>query len=430
MKSWRVRGGHPLHGTAIPPADKSISHRALMFGGIALGETRIHNLLEGEDCLSTAAILSSLGVEAIRLQEGEWAVQGLGRLQAPDQALDAGNSGTTVRLMAGILAGQPFESTLTGDESLRSRPMKRIIDPLHQMGAEITSEGDRAPLTIRGGSLHGIHYESPVASAQVKSCVLLAGLFAEGETSVQEPSGSRDHTERMLPAFGGVVSVDGTRVSILGGQPLTGAEVTIPGDVSSAAFPLIASLIVDNSSIEMPRVGLNPTRTGILDALLQMNADIELAAEPHGHMEPAGTIRSDFSTLAGSGIGGELIPRLVDEVPALAVAATQATGETIITDAKELRVKESDRLATISKELRKMGARIEETEDGLRIEGPVVLLGTDVATYGDHRIAMSLAIAAMAANGETIIRDVECVDTSFPGFARLMRLLGADIEEI
>lgn len=401
-----------------------------MFGGIALGETRIHNLLEGEDCLSTAAILSSLGVEAIRLQEGEWAVQGLGRLQAPDQALDAGNSGTTVRLMAGILAGQPFESTLTGDESLRSRPMKRIIDPLRQMGAEITSEGDRAPLTIRGGSLHGIHYESPVASAQVKSCVLLAGLFAEGETSVQEPSGSRDHTERMLPSFGGVVSVDGTRVSILGGQPLTGAEVTIPGDVSSAAFPLIASLIVDNSSIEMPRVGLNPTRTGILDALLQMNADIELAAEPHGHMEPAGTIRSDFSTLAGSGIGGELIPRLVDEVPALAVAATQATGETIITDAKELRVKESDRLATISKELRKMGARIEETEDGLRIEGPVVLLGTDVATYGDHRIAMSLAIAAMAANGETIIRDVECVDTSFPGFARLMRLLGADIEEI
>lgn len=423
MKSWRIVGGSPLRGELTPPADKSISHRALLFGGLAIGQTEIENLLEAEDCLATARILQELGIQAERVAQGCWRVGG-GTLRQPDMPLDAGNSGTTIRLLAGVLAAQPFTSVITGDESLRSRPMRRVIEPLTEMGARIESEGGSAPLTIRGGPLRGIRYESPVASAQVKSCLLLAGLFAEGETTVVEPSLSRDHTERMLPLFGAELQRDGLSVSVRGRQSLRGASIRVPADFSSAAFPLVAALLVPGSDVTLRSVGVNPTRAALAEVL-----PVERTPE-QGSGEPVASLRSWARPLEPFDVGGEAIPRLVDEVPIMAVAATQAVGESFVRDAQELRVKESNRLATIVEELRKLGAVLEETEDGLRIGGPTPLVGASVRSHGDHRIAMSLAIAGMCASGTTIVEDVECVATSFPDFARALASLGARIEEM
>ncbi|GMV35880.1 MAG: 3-phosphoshikimate 1-carboxyvinyltransferase [Fimbriimonadales bacterium] len=429
-RSWRVKGGHPLVGRVNCPPDKSISHRALILGALAEGTTNIRNLLEGEDCLATARILRHLGVPVERLGPGEWSVTG-GPLSEPQDVLNAGNSGTTIRLMAGVLAGCPFLSVITGDDSLRRRPMARIVEPLRRMGAMVDGrEGGRlAPLTIRGGKLRGIRYESPVASAQVKSCVLLAGLRAEGETVVTEPSLSRDHTERMLTAFGAEVERSDLSVAVRGGATLRAADVEVPGDVSSAAFPLVAGLIVPGSSVEVFGVGDNPTRTGLLEVLIGAGADLAVTERREEAGEPVANMTARHCTLSGLSAAGDLVVRMVDEVPVFAVAATQSDGFTELSSASELRHKESDRLATITGELRKMGADIRDTHDGLLARGPTRLRGAVVCSHGDHRIAMSLAVAGLAAEGETVVEDVECVDTSFPGFVEMMRSLGADIRE-
>lgn len=429
-QSWRVKGGRPLVGRVTCPPDKSISHRALILGALAEGTTAIRGLLEGEDCLATARTLRRLGVTIERHGPGEWTVTGA-PLTEPDDVLDAGNSGTTMRLMAGVLAGWPFLSVITGDESLRRRPMARVVNPLRSMGATVDGRdgGRLAPLTIRGGGLHGICYESAVASAQVKSCLLLAGMRAEGETVVTEPSLSRDHTERMLAAFGADVVRSDLSVSIRGGSTLRATDVAVPGDVSSAAFPLVAGLIVPGSSVEVLEVGDNPTRTGLLEVLIAAGARLTVSGRREQAGEPIADMSARHSTLSGLSAAGDLVVRMVDEVPAFAVAATQAEGYTELSGASELRHKESDRLATISAELTKMGAEIRDTHDGLVVRGPTRLQGAAVCSHGDHRIAMSLVVAGLAAEGETVVEGVECVDTSFPGFADAMRSLGADIRE-
>ncbi len=430
MRRWRITGGRSLRGRVSCPPDKSISHRALILGALAEGTTTIRGLLEGEDCLATAHILRKLGVTVERLGPGEWSVAG-GSLKEPDDVLNAGNSGTTMRLMAGVLAGCPFLSVLTGDDSLRRRPMARIVEPLRKMGADVDAreDGRLAPLTIRGGGLHGIRYESPIASAQVKSCVLLAGLQAEGETVVTEPSLSRDHTERMLVAFGADVERSDLSVAVRGGTRLRATDVEVSGDVSSAAFPLVAGLIVPGSSVEVLGVGDNPTRTGLLDLLIGAGAHLHITRRREQAGEPVADMTAEHSPLSGLSAAGDLVVRMVDEVPAFAVAATQADGYTELSGASELRHKESDRLATITAELRKMGADIRDTHDGLLVHGPTQLHGAVVCSHGDHRIAMSLAVAGLAAEGETVVEDVECVDTSFPGFVEMMHSLGADIRE-
>ncbi len=402
-----------------------------MLGGLASGSTVIENLLEGADCLATAAILRQLGVTVERAAEGRWRVDG-GALREPTTILDCGNSGTTMRLMAGILAGQPFHSVLSGDESLNSRPMPRVGNPLRQMGATIDGreDGKFAPLSIRGGRLHGIDTKTPVASAQIKSSILLAGLFADGETTVTEPSLSRDHTERMLPAFGVTLEQKGLSATVQGGAKLQAGFIQIPADFSSAAFPLVAALVIPDSRLELVDVGTNWTRVGFLDLLQSSGANIQREKERERAGEPAADLTAQTSSLTAMTAGGDLIPRMIDEVPLFAVAATQSHGETRLSEAGELRLKESDRLETIRMELGRMGAAIETTEDGLIIQGPTFLTGAIVHSHGDHRIAMSLAIAGMIADGETLVTDVECVDTSFPGFVQLMRALGADIEEV
>ncbi|WP_038086735.1 3-phosphoshikimate 1-carboxyvinyltransferase [Tumebacillus flagellatus] len=417
-----------LSGAVTVPGDKSISHRAVMFGALADGVTRITGFLPGADCLSTVDCFRKLGVQIEQHSATELSVHGAGLtgLQEPVDVLDVGNSGTTARLMLGILAGQPFHCTVTGDASIRKRPMGRVATPLRQMGAHIDGRdgGRLAPLSVRGGNLQGIVYESPVASAQVKSGVLLAGLFAEGETGVREPEMSRDHTERMLQAFGvNVGQRDGT-ITVQGGSRLTATDIHVPGDISSAAFLLVAASIVPGSDVTIRGVGLNPTRTGILDVLLEMGAQIEVLNERVEGGEPVGDLRVQGSPLRGTTVRGEIIPRLIDEVPVLAVAATQAEGVTEIRDAAELKVKESNRIATTANELRKFGADVEELEDGLRIRGGVKLKGGAVIeTHHDHRIAMSMAVAALVADGPTTIRDWESVDVSFPGFAELLQNL-------
>jgi 3-phosphoshikimate 1-carboxyvinyltransferase len=410
------------------PGDKSISHRALMLGAIAKGETTIEGLLLGEDPRSTARCFQALGAEISPLNEQRVRVRGVGvgELVEPTDILDAGNSGTTMRLMLGILASHPDRFfTVTGDKSLRSRPMSRVVKPLQQMGAQIWGRngGSLAPLAVQGQSLRPIHYHSPIASAQVKSCILLAALMAEGTTTITEPAVSRDHSERMLKAFGAEITTDPDTKSVMitGPAQLQGQSVIVPGDISSAAFWIVAAAIVPDSDLTIENVGINPTRTGILEALEMMDADIQLENERIVAGEPVADIRVRHSQLKGCIIGGDIIPRLIDEIPILAVAAIFAQGQTVISDAAELRVKESDRLAVTATVLNQMGAKITELPDGLEITGGTPLRGTDVESYDDHRIAMSLAIAALNASGTTTIHHAEAAAISYPDFTATLR---------
>ncbi|WP_017293428.1 3-phosphoshikimate 1-carboxyvinyltransferase [Geminocystis herdmanii] len=412
-----------LHGTITIPGDKSISHRALMLGAIASGETTIEGLLLGEDPRSTAKCFEAMGAQISELNSKKVTVTGIGQktLQEPLNVLDAGNSGTTMRLMLGLLAAQPRKFfTVTGDDSLRSRPMARVIKPLQDMGALIYGRNDNknAPLAVIGQKLKSIHYYSPVASAQVKSCILLAGLMTEGKTTVTEPALSRDHSERMLRSFGATLEIDTDThsVTIEGGAKLQGQTVIVPGDISSAAFWLVAGAITPNAELIIENVGINPTRTGILEALEMMNADITLENQRETAGEPVADLRVKSSKLKACTIEGAIIPRLIDEIPILAVAACFAEGTTVIKDAEELRVKESDRLAVMATELNKMGANIVELPDGLEINGGVTLKGSTMDSYTDHRIAMSLAIAGLNAQGKTIINRAEAASISYPTF--------------
>jgi 3-phosphoshikimate 1-carboxyvinyltransferase len=420
--SLTLRPASGLQGTLRVPGDKSISHRALMLGALAEGETIIQGLLPGEDPISTARCLRALGAEITEINSTEVRVRGtgLGQLKEASDILDAGNSGTTLRLMMGILASQPgLFSTLTGDQSLRSRPMGRVSTPLSQMGAQIWGRqgGKYAPLAILGQSLKPFHYHSPIASAQVKSAVLLAGLLTPGQTLVTEPARSRDHSERMLRAFGAKVYTDESlTVAVEGPTRLVGQTVMVPGDISSAAFWLVAASIVPGSELLLENVGINPTRTGVLEVLQAMGADIQQLNPREQAGEPVADLRVRSAPLKGTTIGGSLIPRLVDEIPVLAVAALAAEGKTIIRDAEELRVKESDRLAVMAQELRKLGAQIQEHPDGLEIQGPQQLTGASVSPHTDHRVAMSLAVASLLARGETTLENPECARVSYPDF--------------
>lgn len=413
-----------LKGTVSVPGDKSISHRGIMFGSIADGTTEIHNFLPGADCLATIRCFRALGIEIE--QEGSTVTvhgKGLHGLSAPSHILDVGNSGTTTRLLSGILVGQPFESKLSGDESLNSRPMKRIIDPLTQMGADISSilHNGCAPLYIAPSRLHGIHYDSPVASAQVKSCILLAGLYADGETSVTEPGLSRNHTELMLKEFGAdirsVHDLDCSRTTaiIQPGRELHGQKLTVPGDISSAAYFIAAGLIVPDSEIRITNVGINPTRAGILKVCEDMGARIELSNERTEGGEKIADITVRTSRLHGTVIEGDIIPALIDEIPVIAVMAAVAEGTTVIRDAAELKVKETDRIETVTDNLKAMGCDVTPTEDGMIINGGK-LKGASIHTLLDHRIAMAFSIAALAAEGRTRILDSKCVDVSYPAF--------------
>ncbi|KKD35953.1 3-phosphoshikimate 1-carboxyvinyltransferase [Limnoraphis robusta] len=415
--------GLSLQGSIRIPGDKSISHRALMLGALATGTTTIEGLLLGADPRSTASCFSLLGAQVSELNEQRVEVQGigLGQLHEPTEILDAGNSGTTLRLMLGILASHRDRFfTVTGDHSLVRRPMDRVVKPLQQMGAMIWGRqgGSFAPLAIQGQRLNPIHYNSPIASAQVKSCILLAGLMTEGETTVTEPALSRDHSERMLRAFGATVKVDPQThsVTVTGPATLQGQPVVVPGDISSAAFWLVAGAIVPGSELLVENVGVNPTRTGILDALAMMGADIQPENQREVAGEPVADLRVKYSPLKACTLEGSLIPRLIDEIPILAVAATSAQGTTIIRDAEELRVKESDRITVMAAELNRMGAKITELPDGMEIVGGTALTGAEVDSYTDHRIAMSLAIAALKARGKTTIGRAEAASISYPQF--------------
>ncbi|MEN9210435.1 MAG: 3-phosphoshikimate 1-carboxyvinyltransferase [Thermostichus sp. DG_1_6_bins_120] len=419
-----------LRGQVRIPGDKSISHRALMLGSLAEGETTIRGLLLGEDPCSTAACFRAMGVEISELNSELVRIQGvgLGQLQEPANVLDAGNSGTTMRLMLGILAGHAGRFfVVTGDNSLRSRPMRRVVDPLRQMGAEIWGRdgGNLAPLAVQGRSLKGIHYSSPVASAQVKSCLLLAGLLAEGTTQVTEPALSRDHSERMLRAFGAEIQVDPDKktVAVVGGSRLRGQAVTVPGDISSAAFWLVAASILPESELLLENVGLNPTRIGVLQVLEEMGADIQIENQREIAGEPLGDLRVRSAPLRGCTLAGERIPTLIDEIPVLAVAAAFADGVTVIRDAAELRVKESDRLAAIAQELGRMGAQVREQPDGLEIQGGIPLQGAEVDSHQDHRIAMSLMVAALGAQGSTTLIGADCARVSYPDFIPTLQRL-------
>lgn len=406
-----------LHGAVTVPGDKSISHRAVMFGALASGDTHITGFLMGEDCLSTISCFRQMGVK-IDVSDDEVVVHGAGMhgLQEPSELLYTGNSGTTTRLLCGILAGQPFRSVLSGDASIQKRPMGRIIKPLREMGANIDGkDGNLCPLTVSGSELHGITYTLPVASAQLKSAILLAGLFAEGETTVVEPAPSRDHTERMLRGLGVDVRTDGNVITLTPPEQLTAVDVAVPGDISSAAYFLVAGCIVPNSEITIRNVGINPTRTGILDVLRDMGADIELVNCTDG-VEPVCDIIVRSSRLHGTRIGGDIIPRLIDELPVIAVAAAFAEGETVICDAQELKVKESNRIAAMVSELSKTGCDITETEDGMVIRGGKPLHGAQFACYADHRVAMSMAVCALACKGDSVLEDPDCVAISYPTF--------------
>jgi 3-phosphoshikimate 1-carboxyvinyltransferase len=413
-----------LRGEIVVPGDKSISHRAIMFASLAKGKSRIRDLLRGEDCLSTLACFQSMGVEAVEKKNGDLLItgQGLDGLQEPDTVLDCGNSGTTMRLMSGILSAQPFFSVLTGDQYLRKRPMGRVIEPLTRMGARIVGrDGNRkAPFAVTGGNLQPSIYHSPVASAQVKSAVLLAGMQVEGVTTVYEPHLSRDHSERMLRYFGAQVNSFDGGASVQGRAELLARDVDVPGDIASAAFFLVAGLIVPGSEILLKNVGVNPTRSGIIDILQAMGGDIELLNQRELSGEPVADLLVRSSNLVGIEIGSELVPRAIDELPVVSVAAAFAEGTTTISDAKELRVKETDRIAAMCETLGKLGVDIIPLEDGMRIVGGNHLQGGVVDSFGDHRIAMSMAVAALASSAEINISDTDCTATSFPNFWELL----------
>ena len=407
-----------LHGKLTIPGDKSISHRAVMFGALAQGTTRITHFLEGADCLSTISCFQAMGIH-IQKNKDEVLVEGKGLhgLQAPLDILDVGNSGTTTRLISGILAGQDFTSRLTGDASICQRPMGRIITPLSLMGAQITSQNQNgcAPLTIQGGHLHGIHYQSPVASAQVKSCVLLAGMYADAPTSVTEPVLSRNHTELMLNYFGAQVTSKGTTASILPQPDLKARDITVPGDISSAAYFIAAGLLVPGSEILLCNVGINPTRDGLLRVCQAMGGDITLLNERNDG-EPTADLLIRSSSLHGTEIKGEIIPTLIDEIPMIAVMAAFAEGTTVIRDAAELKVKESDRIQVMTDNLTRMGADVEALPDGMIIHGGKPLHGATIDSHKDHRIAMSFAVAGGICEGSLTITDGECVNISYPEF--------------
>ncbi|UPW85355.1 3-phosphoshikimate 1-carboxyvinyltransferase [Lysinibacillus sp. Ag94] len=408
-----------LQGTLTIPGDKSISHRSVMFGAIATGKTTVDGFLLGEDCLSTIDCFRKLGVK-IDVEGTNVSIDspGIEGWQEPTEVLYTGNSGTTTRLMLGILAGSTVHSVMTGDASIGKRPMRRVIDPLRQMGAQISgrANGQYTPLAIQGTALQAIDYHMPVASAQVKSAVLLAGLRAEGTTIVREMEVSRDHTERMLRQFGAQVDeVDGV-ISLKGGQTLTGTHVSVPGDISSAAFFLVAGAICEDSKITLENVGINPTRDGIIEVLHNMGASLTLMPNEDSQTEPTATITIETLTLRGTTIEGDIIPRLIDEIPILALLATQANGKTIIKDAEELKVKETDRITAVVDELKKLGANIEATGDGMIIEGPTPLRGASLKTYGDHRIGMMGAVAALITDGAVTLDDAECIAVSYPSF--------------
>ena len=418
MESWKIEQIGRIQAEITVPGDKSISHRAAILAGLSNGVCVITGFLPSEDCLCTVNAMRALGVEIEQPEPTTLVVHGRKlELEAPAGDIDCGNSGTTMRLMAGVLAGQPFRSRMTGDASLSRRPMKRVIDPLTQMGAKLHGEGpgNTPPLVVEGGKLHPIQYVSPVASAQVKSSVLLAGLFTKGKTSVTEPIQSRNHTERMMEWFLLGPHVDGLTASIHGDKAPESRDFRVPGDISSAAFWLVAAAAQPNSHLLVKNVGLNETRTGVLAVLVRMGAHVrEIVEIEEG--EPLGAVEIRGATLKGTVIRGKEIPNVIDELPILAVAAALAQGTTVIADAGELRVKETDRLAAIATNLRAMGVQVSETEDGLEIYGGTPLKGARLSSFGDHRIAMAFAVAGMFAEGETIIDGVECVATSYPGF--------------
>ena len=423
----------PLCGSATVPGDKSISHRVAVLGAMASGTTEAHNFLAADDCLRTLEAIRALGVTVTRSGSDVYITSpGYEAWRQPEGVLDLGNSGTGLRLLMGAVAGRPFETALDGDESLRRRPMDRVAEPLRAMGAEVTGQGQRLtpPVKVRGGPLRGIVYEQPVASAQVKSAVILAGLQAEGTTTVIQPQLSRDHTELILSAFGGRLVTDGLKVTVEGGQQLHAATLTIPGDFSSAAFLIVAAVLVPGSEVTVEAVGLNPTRTGLLSILSAMGARIEIGPVVHVGREPWGTLTAFHSDLRGVHVEGDLIPAAIDELPLVAVLATQAEGETVVRGASELRVKESDRITAMAESLRAMGADIKEIEDGWIIRGPRPLKGTGLKAHLDHRVAMALAVAGLVAEGETVIEGAESVATSFPSFAETIASLGASVRTL
>ena len=408
-----------LRGTIRVPGDKSISHRSIIFGSLAKGETKVYDILRGEDVLSTIQVFRDLGV-SIQDDGDVIRIQGVGfqGLQAPTAPLDMGNSGTSIRLISGVLAGQDFAVTMVGDDSLSKRPMDRVAIPLRQMGVEIAGQGKRdcPPLHEKGThQLHPIHYRLPVASAQVKSALIFAALQAEGESTIIEKEKTRDHTEDMIRQFGGEIQVDGKTIRIQGGQVFQGQEVIVPGDISSAAFWLVAGLILPDSVIKIENVGINQTRTGILDVIQEMGGDLTIDDRDEKAVSASLTVRT--SSLKGIRIDGELIPRLIDELPIIALLATQANGQTVIADAEELRVKETDRIQVVADSLNAMGANVLPTEDGMIITGPTPLHGADLETFGDHRIGMMAAIAALLVSEENVMLDrAEAINTSYPSF--------------
>lgn len=420
-----LEGISRLKGEIYPPPDKSISHRAIIFSCISRGRSVIRNFLRAGDTLSTLGAFRAMGAEISDAGDVIVEGKGLDGLKEPHSVIDCGNSGTTMRLLSGVLSGNPFFSVLTGDESLRKRPMGRVIAPLRQMGAEIMARGGDSypPMAIRGGRLKAISYEMPVASAQVKSAILLAGLYANGVTEVKEPVRSRDHTERMLPHYGAKVEVEGLSVRIHGGTELRGIEAFVPGDFSSAAFFIAAALIASDADVTVRAVGVNPTRTGFMDVIREMGAEVEVVDARMVAGEPVADIRARASELRGVDIGGERIPSLIDEFPVLCVLATQAEGMTTIRGAGELRVKESDRIRAMAEGLKSMGAQVEELEDGLSIRGKVRLRGAEIDSHGDHRISMAFSIAALSAEGKTVIHGAETADISYPGFFYTLRRL-------
>ncbi len=437
-----VKPAKKISGRVKMPGDKSISHRAVFLGALSEGLTEVENLSAGEDCLRSIKAFQNLGIriDPVRKVEKESSSgfstqsnnstlkiygQGLSGLKEPVQILDLGNSGTSIRLLLGVLSGQNFCTVLTGDESLQNRPMRRVTGPLEMMGAEIVGreKGNLLPLVIKGGKITAIDYKLPVASAQVKSAILLAALYANGETRVEEPAKSRDHTERMLSFFGAEVTVNGLRVGIKGKPSLSRGKISVPGDISVAAFFLVAAGLLPSSSLEIECVGLNPTRCGIIEALQKMGMEVtaEITSED---FEPRGNIKAAGSKLKGITLKGEIIPRIIDEIPVLLVAATQAEGRTVFEDIGELRVKETDRIQSMTSNLIKMGARIEEENDRVIVIGPTALKGTTVESFGDHRTAMSMIVAGLIAQGETTILNTDCIKTSTPLFwENLSRLI-------
>jgi len=424
-----VRPTHgPLRGTLSVPGDKSISHRALLFGALANGRSRISGLLSSGDCRTTRACLERFGVEIEDGADDSVIIHGVGLrgLTSPADAIDCGRSGTTMRLLAGILAGQNFSSTLTGDDQLLRRPMLRIVKPLQAMGGEIESADGRAPLRIVGTQLRGIAHTLSVASAQVKSALLLAGLYADGPTTICQCGPARDHTERMLEAMGASIQVDGLTVAIDPSQSLSPLSISIPGDISSAAFPIVAALLVPGSEITLTRVGLNPTRTGLLDVLETMGARIQIDNRCIESGEPVGDFTVRASRLTSTTIDGNAVVRMIDEFPILAVAASFAHGTTIVRGAAELRVKETDRIATILAELRTLGARIDEHPDGFEVHGPTALQGGIVDSHRDHRLAMALTVAGLAAKGNVTVDQAEYAADSYPRFLEQLYSLEAE----